>query len=391
MSHAPQQRAILVVITARGGGDWPPVLALARGLVERRHRVSVLCDEQTRTAVQATGLDAIALPPELAQSEYFARHAQQIGTIDGTPRMVYPLRGWSEACLPFVRREFEWRVPDVVVSSLFGLPLSNLISSTWSVPCCFVNPAYYFGDNSARSWEEDFAEPSRTAFREDFAPLMGDASLVLHATDSALDFLPAQLPANHHYAGPLLWDLPRETPEFIEHPGHSWVLIGLSTIPQPGDLDMARMAIDALRDEPGRILVTLAETHEREHLGPLPDNVYVTDYVPHSQVLSKCRLVVSHAGHGTVIKSLYYGVPMVLIPLGRDQPGVAARAAAAGVAEDVGREDQTPDRIAEAIRRTVHDSSYRNAAMRFARRLQADSQVERACRLIEELAATRGR
>jgi UDP:flavonoid glycosyltransferase YjiC (YdhE family) len=45
--------------------------------------------------------------------------------------------------------------------------------------------------------------------------------------------------------------------------------------------------------------------------------------VPHAKVLKRSCLLVSHAGHGVVLKALYYGVPMVLVPWGRDQTGAS--------------------------------------------------------------------
>jgi UDP:flavonoid glycosyltransferase YjiC (YdhE family) len=387
MSHVTLRRSFLVLITARGGGDWPPVLALAHGLADRGHSITVVCDEDTQAAVVASNLDAIPLPPHLAQSPYFARYAIQIGTIDGAPRMKYPLREWSLACLPFVQDVIGSTPLDAVVSSLFALPLSDLVSSTSRVPYCFVNPAYYFGDDNVRPWDEDFAEPSRSAFRDDFAPLMRRASLVLHATDPALDFAPPNLPARHHYVGPLLWELPGRAPAFLKSPGDPWVLVAVSTIPQPGDLDMVRMTVEALASDPFRILVTLSQAHERERLESLAGDVHVVGYIPHSRVLPECSLVVSHAGHGIVVKSAYHGVPMVLVPLGRDQPGVAARAAAAGVAEVITSEKRSADQFAATIHQVLHGLSYRDAASRLARHLQATEPVARACELLERFVA----
>jgi UDP:flavonoid glycosyltransferase YjiC (YdhE family) len=56
-----------------------------------------------------------------------------------------------------------------------------------------------------------------------------------------------------------------------------------------------------------------------------PDNVTVTRWVRHADVLPHCSAVITHGGHGTVMKALIAGVPLVVVPLGRDQPGNAAR------------------------------------------------------------------
>jgi UDP:flavonoid glycosyltransferase YjiC (YdhE family) len=100
-------------------------------------------------------------------------------------------------------------------------------------------------------------------------------------------------------------------------------------------------------------VVTFSAGPPREKIGPVPPNARLERFVPHSQVLPRSRLLVSQAGHGVVAKALYYGVPMVLIPWGSDQPGVAARAAALGVAEVVARQDITEQRLAAAIHKVL--------------------------------------
>jgi MGT family glycosyltransferase len=161
--------------------------------------------------------------------------------------------------------------------------------------------------------------------------------------------------------------------------------VTLSTLPQAGELAIARTAIRALAPEAVRILVTLAPGHARAELGAVPDNVYLSDYVPHGTVLPHSRLVISHAGHGIVMKALYHGVPMVLVPWGRDQLGVAARAEALGVATVVRRDDCDDASVAQAVHRILDDPHYTERVRTVARRLQAEDAVTAACTHVESL------
>jgi UDP:flavonoid glycosyltransferase YjiC (YdhE family) len=81
-------------------------------------------------------------------------------------------------------------------------------------------------------------------------------------------------------------------------------------------------------------------------------------------------------------------VPMVLVPWGRDQPGVAARAAALGIADVLARHDLTEHRLAAAIHRVLGTPRYQEIAARIAGRLQAQDPVALACARIEELLET---
>jgi UDP:flavonoid glycosyltransferase YjiC (YdhE family) len=385
-TRMPSAHSIVVLLSARGGGDWSPVMALAVGLHARGHAVCLVCDTSTAVAVRSTGLPTVCLPPELEQGDIrpLLRHLRASGQAIG-PATPNPLVEWAQVCAPAIRATLQARQPTVLLSSLFCMGLADQLASDFAVPWCFVNPSFYFGEDSARPWEADFLGLSVGVFRYWFQPLSQRATLILHATDLAFDVLPARLPGHHRYVGPLLWETPAVAPAFLRLPGPPWVLVSLSTLPQDGEVDIARAAIRVLQNEAVRALVTLTPEHARTALGAVPDNVYLSDYVPHSTVLPDSRLVISHAGHGIVMKALYHGVPMVLVPWGRDQPGVAARAEALGVAVVVQRDGCTDAAVAQAVRRILDDPRYTERVCTVSKRLQAEDAVTAACVRVESL------
>jgi UDP:flavonoid glycosyltransferase YjiC (YdhE family) len=153
-------------------------------------------------------------------------------------------------------------------------------------------------------------------------------------------------------------------------------------------MTLARTALQTLAAHPVRVVLTLTAGHPRDELASIPANARIEPFVPHSAVLKRSGLLISHAGHGIVAKALYYGVPMVLVPWDRDQPGVAARAAALGVAEVVARHDLTQPRLAAAIDKVLAYPRYREHAARMASRLQTRDAVAMARTRIEELLGT---
>ena len=152
-----------------------------------------------------------------------------------------------------------------------------------------------------------------------------------------------------------------------------------------GELAIAHSALKALAGKPVRTLLTLAPEYQRSELGPVPENVTVSGFVPHGQVLNNAALVVSHAGHGIVMKSLYHGVPMVLVPWARDQFGVAARAEKLGVAAVVHREDCSDQQLVAAVNQVFEDERYAQKASEISQRLVSGTPEESARRHIEEL------
>jgi UDP:flavonoid glycosyltransferase YjiC (YdhE family) len=52
---------------------------------------------------------------------------------------------------------------------------------------------------------------------------------------------------------------------------------------------------------------------------PAPGNVRVIRATPHRQVMTEPSAVITHAGHGSVLKALAAGVPLICMPQGPDQ------------------------------------------------------------------------
>jgi UDP:flavonoid glycosyltransferase YjiC (YdhE family) len=117
-------------------------------------------------------------------------------------------------------------------------------------------------------------------------------------------------------------------------------------------------------------------------------NVTVVEAAPHAAVLPHTAVVVTHGGHGTVMKALAAGVPLVVMPMGRDQPENAARVLAAGAGVRL-RQGSSPGRIAAAVRRVLEDDSYRANARRLAAAIAEETTDDRAASELEQLARAR--
>jgi MGT family glycosyltransferase len=274
-----------------------------------------------------------------------------------------------------------------MLSQLFTMELARLTKAACGLRWCCINPAYYFGPDSLRPFEADFAGRVLQNLPH-FMQVIGEADLVLHATDALFDPPPPSFPRHHHHVGPLMWEPASKAPPYLDVPGAPWVLVTLSSDPQPEEMTLARTALWTLVDCPVRVVLTLSAGHPRDELGAVPANARIEQFVPHSAVLQRSGLLVSNAGHGVVAKALYYGVPMVLVPWDRDQPGVAARAAALGVAEVITRQDLTALRLSAAIQRVLGTPRYQENAARVASHLQARDAVALARARIEALLET---
>jgi UDP-glucoronosyl and UDP-glucosyl transferase len=378
---SPQR--ILVLETVFGGGNWPPLAAVTLGLHQAGHVVQCVGDPAI-----AQDFATAAIPVEVVPAADTLRTRLAAWRAAGASGPS-PVRAWGDDFLPAVCalvRDFR---PQLILSELFTMQLAQRVKAACGLRWCYVHPGYYIGPDSRRPFEADYVS-NRVITYADFVQAVGEADLVLYGTDPLFDPPPPSLPPHHHYVGPLMWERSSEAPTYLGVPGDPWVLVPLTTAGpqfQQEQIPLVRTALQTLAEFPVRVVVTLAE-HLRDAIDPVPANAQIERFVPHSQVLTRCRLLVSPAGHGVVTKALYYGVPMVLIPWTGDQPGVAARAAALGVAEVVARHDITERRLAAAIQQVLGTPRYQENAARIAGHWQARDAVALARAQIEALLET---
>lgn len=380
-------KKIAILATAGAGGDLQPLMAVALGLRERGHELVFFGDVAVAATITDKSIATVVTAPEhdLGPRLIAAIKEGQGLEVSAQGELVRQrMEAWSEGLALAVERFLQEHTSDLLVTSLFGVGVAHHISTHTGVPWCVINSTYYLGPNPPRPLERDFGARALPLFRSYFIPLLDQAPLVLHATDPVFDYNFTALPAAHHYVGPLLWEAPAPLPDYLDKPGAPWVLVTLSSQVQD-DLPLARAALTALAPHAVRVVLTIGSGHQPAELHPVPPNARVEPYVPHSTVLERGRLLLSHAGHGSVMKALWYGVPMVLVPWGRDQPGVAARAKHLGVARVVAREQLTDDLLAETITQVLENPHYRENAQAVAHRLQAQAPVAMACRYIEQI------
>jgi MGT family glycosyltransferase len=220
---------------------------------------------------------------------------------------------------------------------------------------------------------------------------VGRARHQLLLTSPAFDF-PATLPSNVRYVGPVLDD-----PSWAElAPAHaSWaappgddplVLVALSSTFQDQGGTLQRI-VDGLAYEPVRGLVTTGLGLDPAVLRA-PENVTVVRAAPHTAVLAHAALVITHGGHGTVIKSLTAGLPLVLLPHGRDQADNAVRVTERGAGIRL-RRTAPPKKIARAVRRVMEDSSYTRAAAVLGEGIRRDAEPGALVETLEDLPCSR--
>jgi len=211
--------------------------------------------------------------------------------------------------------------------------------------------------------------------------------LCLVGTFPQLEY-PREWPAGVQVVGPLLWEPPYEDVE--PPPGvDPLVLVAPSTAQDP-EHRLLRAAVAGL----GREAVRVLATWNRKPLpGPLfaHPNTRLVEWVSYSRTMGRSALVICHAGHGTMVRALASGCPVLAIPHSGDMTENAARADWAGVGVRLPWRLLSPVSVRLAVRRALGDATIAERASQLAAWSAAHDGATRAAELVEELALSRGR
>lgn len=189
-------------------------------------------------------------------------------------------------------------------------------------------------------------------------------SRVLVMTSPSFDLGAPQLPGNVRYVGPQVDDPDwAESANWQRQGSEPLVLVAASSIYQD-QVDLLGRIVEGLRQLAVRAVVTTGRAVDPPEV-QAGANVEVLQTAPHTRVLREASVVVTNAGHGTVMKSLAAGVPLVCIPIDRDQRDNTVRVLRLGAGIRLSKKS-TPAQIAATVTEILEHPQYRAAARRFA-------------------------
>ena len=413
-------------VTWDGGGNVGPELMVAKRLVERGNAVRVLGDPTLEADVRAAGcgFSPWTTAPHRTSRERGGDVVRDYETKNPMEMIKVYMRdflgGPTPRWIADTMRELERHPADVVVADFalpaplivaekLGLASAVLYPHIWMIPTPGIPP---FGpglmpmrgplgaarDALLRSILRrafDRALPDFNAARAalGLAPVtsaheqMMRCDRIFAMTSPAFDFTSDASPKHLVYTGPMLEDPPWASEwrsPFASNDSRPLVLAGLSSTFQD-QVAALRNVVDALAELPVRGLVTLGPAVAASEV-PAKGGVVVVASAPHSTLLPECAVLVTHCGHGTLMKGLAAGVPVVCMPMGRDQNDNAARVVHRGAGLRI-PQDASPQRIRAAVRACLEQPSLRENARRIGAAIRSREGCADVVESLERLTA----
>lgn len=160
-----------------------------------------------------------------------------------------------------------------------------------------------------------------------------------------------ELGPQYQFIGPILSNRYDNIPLRLErNPNQKLIYISMGTVFN-NVRSFYQLCFEALGSMDMRVVLSTGSQIELDHFAKIPSNFTVLPYAPQLQILQEADLFVSHGGMNSVNEALFYGVPLLIIPLAADQPIVANRTVELGAGKSLEYHGLT----AKLFRETVYE------------------------------------
>lgn len=334
--------ALIGFVTWAGGGNVTPALVTAVRVRDAGHQAMVIGPQSLGERVSAEGLDFV---PRLVPDEW---------DVEAMATSVRDLVERYDIDVTIV----DYMLPGAICGAeATGRPTAALVHTLYAA-------LWRDGSPHPMAFAASTEEVNRARSAVGLEPVdhVGDllerVDRVLVTCPAEVDIVMPDIAASVRYVGAAM-DPPGTAWVERRFPDRPLVALSLGTTPM-GEEALVQRLLDALADEPVEVLALLGD-HLRPETFRAPANALVRGYVRHGSVFPAADLVVTHGGLGTVLAALRYGVPMLCLPLGREQPENAAAAERLGAGRVLDT-DASVEEIRDAVGEILGTDRYRIAA-----------------------------
>ena len=369
-------------------GHTNPTLGVVRELVSRGHQVWYYSYSFLREKIEAAGAIFVSCDDYNIEQKLSPADSARMGK-----DLAFSTRILTDTTLALddkVCADMKLLKPDCIVADSMAI-WGKAVALKLNIPFVSSTTTFAFNQASAKIMKQSIGEMMKMLFalpkvQKDVRRLQKKGYPVKNILDilqndnqthtivyTSPEFQPCAETFSDRYVfvGPSI----RPVMQSIEKTREKLIYISMGTV-NNNLLSFYKTCLSAFENTPYQVILSVGNLVSLNEFGKLPEQISVFSHVDQIAVLKKADIFISHCGMNSVNESLYFGVPLIMLPQTSEQSGVAERVSQLGA----GIRLHKPD--ADAIRNTVEkifaDSSYKQNASKISDGFQKCSGVKGA-------------
>ena len=355
-------------------GHTNPTLGVVRELVSRGHEVLYYSYNVMREKIEAAGATFVSCDDYDMEQKLSPKDAVRVGK-----DLAFSTKILVDTTLALDDRvcaDMERMKPDCIVADSMAV-WGKAVALKLGIPFVSSTTTFAFNQHSAKLMKQGIGDLFKMIFSmskigKDIKRLQDKGYPIKSVLDiiqndenthtvvyTSPEFQPCSETFSEKYAfvGPSI----RPAESEIEKTREKLVYISMGTV-NNDMLPLYRNFIAAFAKTEYQVILSVGNLVPMKEFGDLPENISVYPSVDQIAVLEKADVFISHCGMNSVSESLYFGVPLVMLPQTSEQGAVAERTAQVGAGLKLAKTDATS--IYEAVEQVLSDETYaKNAAV----------------------------
>jgi UDP:flavonoid glycosyltransferase YjiC (YdhE family) len=389
-----------------GYGHFHPLIPLAKALKEAGHSVAFAMSSTRKDLIENEDFafftvdrsvkddpeyrqirEQLKIMPLNLEYELFAypRLFCGVSTRASMPELLKVVRQWQPDML--IREAGEYSA--VIAAEHFGLPHAVVaFTAALEGQAIFEREAAAFLDPVRKQWGLKPDSTLSSLYRYLHLSYSPPAFSLRQVADST-----GTIPPTTHFIRPQFYDrsLNETLPDWVARMPEQptvYITLGTEVNKEPEFYPrVLKTIIEGLRMTPFNLIMTVGTDKDPADFGEQPPNVHIEKYIPQSQLLDHCDLMVMHGGSNSLLAAIDREIPAVIVPLIADQFFNASIVQQLQLGQVIQLQELTPMSIQVAVMETLNNPLYRQNLSRLRSEMYSLPDQQHAVELIERLVA----
>ncbi|MBE7031502.1 MAG: glucosyltransferase [Ruminococcaceae bacterium] len=357
-------------------GHTNPTLGVVKELVSRGHKVWYYSYNIMREKIESAGATFISCDDYDTEQNLSAKDATRVGK-----DLAFSTKILVDTTLALddkVCREMTELRPDCIVADSMAL-WGKAVALKLGIPFVSSTTTFAFNQHSAKIMKQGLGDLLKMLFAmsktskqvkrlkdkgypvNSILDIIGNDDNTHTIVYTSPGFQPCSETFSEKYAfvGPSI----RLASEKVEKRKDKLIYISMGTV-NNDMMPFYKACMSALANTDYQVIMSVGNLVAIEDFGELPENISIYSHVDQISVLEKADVFVSHCGMNSVSESLYFEVPLVMLPQTSEQKGVAERVSQLGAGVKLDKSNGAS--VLSAINKILSVDTYKQNAKKIA-------------------------